>query len=70
MTPQPGPHVPLIKKSIWNQDKIEHYDGEVIEEQDSSQEGRSLIKFKMAILKNSGFLSKRKDRSYKSENRA
>ena len=70
MTPQPGPHVLPIKKSIRNQAKIEYYDGEVIEEQDSSQEGRSLIKFKMAILKNSGFLSKRKDRSYKSEDRA
>ena len=70
MTPQSGPHVPPIKKSIRNQDKIEYYDGEVIEAQDSSQESRSLIKFKMAILKNSGFLSKRKDRSYKSEDRA
>ena len=70
MTPQSGPHVPPIKKSIRNQDKIEYYDGEVKEEQDSSQEGRSLIKFKMVIRKNSGFLSKRKDRSYKSEDRA
>ena len=58
MTPQSGLHVPLNKKSIRNQAKIEYYKGEVKEAQDSSQESRSLIEFKMAILKNSGFLSK------------
>ena len=61
MTPQSGLHVPLNKKSIRNQAKIEYYKGEVKEAQDSSQESRSLIEFKMAILKNSGFLSKNKN---------
>ena len=57
MTPQSGLHVPLNKKPIRNQAKIEYYKGEVKEAQDSRQESRSLIKFQMAVLKDSGLLS-------------
>ena len=57
MTPQSGLHVPLNKKPIRSQAKIEYYKGEVKEAQDSRQESRSLIKFQMAVLKDSGLLS-------------
>ena len=61
MTPQPGPHVLPIKKPIRNQAKIEYYDGEAIEGQNPCRESRNSIKFKMATLKNRGFLSEKKN---------